>query len=251
MYRIDELAKIANVSSRTLRHYDNIGLLVAKRNKDNGYRYYTSIEVDRLQDILFYKELGFNLNKIKTILNGEVNRITELSIQLEYLKNEKNRYELLIKNISNTINYLEGGRVMSVNEKFEGFKQDLIKENETKYKDEVIKSWGKEKYDKSVDFFKNMTEAEYDKFINLDKGIKENLLAAFKEGNDPESQKAQAAAKMHQEWIKMSWGFYNEEAHLNLVDMYLQDERFKEYYDHEQDGLALLLKNALYVLLLK
>ncbi|MFA7367724.1 MAG: MerR family transcriptional regulator [Bacilli bacterium] len=251
MYRIDELAKISKISSRTLRHYDDIGLLKAKRDSENKYRYYDDNDIDKLQDILFYKELGFLLKDIKKLLEGKLNRLTELEKQLEFLNNEKCRYELLIANITKTIKSVKGGSVMSANEKFEGFKQNLVNENDKNYKEEVVSKWGETNYNKSKDSFLNMSEKDYNKFVDLDSQIKANLLKAFKEGNDPTSEAAQLAAKQHQEWIKMSWGYYNEEAHLNLVEMYLQDQRFKEHYDSNQDGLALLLKNALYELLLK
>ncbi len=71
MYNILELAKMSGISTRTLRHYDQIGLLIPEKRTDANYRIYTSKDVDTLQQILLYKELGFELKEIKTILSGK------------------------------------------------------------------------------------------------------------------------------------------------------------------------------------
>jgi len=155
--------------------------------------------------------------------------------------------KMLINNVNKTIQSLKGENHMSNKEKFEGFKKELLKKNDDAYKEEVISTWGDEAYQSSRKAFQNMNEEEYQRFQHLATSIIETL-KKIKETNDP-SLRIQAA-KDHQTWIKIAWGgHYSKEAHLGLVDMYLADERFKKYYDQHGEGLALILRDAVYTYL--
>ena len=250
-YTINQLAKISQVTTRTLRYYDQIGLLKAKRQVGSNYRYYSTEEVDKLQQILFYRELGFDLKDIKSLIaKSQKDFLNQLEMHIDRLRDEKNRLQKLIENVEKTLLHQKGVTFMSDKEKFEGFKHQLLKENDEKYQDEVISRWGHESYEKSRNAFKHMTEKAYNDFQELGQQIIDALLLTYKEGNDPASLHAQKAAKLHQEWIKTAWGSYNSDAHLNVVDMYVNDERFKSYYDNHHEGLAQLLRDSVYHLLL-
>jgi DNA-binding transcriptional MerR regulator len=251
-YTINQLAEIAHLSTRTLRYYDQIGLLKAKRDSQSNYRLYSTDEVNKLQQILFYRELGFELKDIKKVLDKKDAFLTEkLKLHIEKLKAEQNRIQKLIENVEKTLLHQKGVIYMSDQEKFEGFKHQLLKDNDEMYKDEVINKWGNDAYETSRKAFKNMTKVAYDAFQDLAKEIISELLVAFQEGNDPKSTHALSAAKLHQTWIKTAWGSYNTEAHLNLVDMYVADDRFKAYYDSHQEGLAKLLRDSVYYLIIE
>lgn len=130
-YTVKSLAKIAGISSRTLRYYDEIDLLKPCRISSSGYRIYGEEEVNTLQQIMFYKEMGLPLEKIKEIiLNKDFNQKNALIAHRNKLKEEQLRIETLLRNVEKTIKSMEGDLVMSNKEKFEGFKRDLIEKNE-------------------------------------------------------------------------------------------------------------------------
>lgn len=133
---------------------------------------------------------------------------------------------------------------MTDKEKFEGFKQKLIDENEKKYGREIREKYGEETVKRSNTHLKNMSKEDYETMNNLADQILKTLAEAFKTG-DPASPLAQKTADMHKQWITYCWGQYNKEAHANLAQMYVEDERFTAYYDKEQPGLAVFLRDAI------
>ncbi len=153
---------------------------------------------------------------------------------------------MLLVNVEKTIASEEGRIVMSDKEKFEGFKEKLIEENEKKYGKEIREKYGEEAVEKSNQAFKNMSKEDYDKMISLEKEMKTVLAEAFKTG-DPASELAQKAADLHKQWISMAWGQYSKEAHAGVAQMYVDDERFTAYYDKEQPGTAKFLRDAIYI----
>lgn len=249
--KIDELSKISNVSKRTIRYYEELGLLKPIRATESNYRLYQKKDIDTLQHILFYKRLGFELEAIKRLLQDQtVIKTVELGKHLEALEKEKATIEILIHTVKKTILYEKGVLDMTNQEKFEGFKQKLLDDNDRLYKDEVIKHYGQAAYQKSRNAFSHMSEQAYQAFEQLSKDIITYLKNAYVEGADPTSLWAQKAAKAHQAWLSQAWGNYDKDAHLNIVDMYVSDDRFKQYYDQHQAGLANLLRDSVYQMLL-
>jgi len=246
-YTILKLAKLAGISTRTLRNYDQIGLLMPKKINASGYRIYGEKEVDRLQLIMFYKELELGLKDIKDILDKPGFNETEALIEhKKKLYEKRDQINRLIKNVEKTIAAREGRIIMNDNEKFEGFKQSLIDENEEKYGNEIREKYGKEAVEKSNKKIKNMTKEEYDKINLLAENIKRTLSEAFKTG-DPAGELAQKAVQMHKEWLCFYWDKYSKEAHMNVAQIYVDDERFRKYYDNEQPGTAEFLRDAIMV----
>lgn len=140
-YTVQKLGKLAGISTRTLRYYDQIGLLKPARINASGYRVYGQTEVDRLQQILFYRELGVNLNEIKRIIDAPTfDSFQALKEHRRQLLDKKSQLELLIANVDKTIAAREGRITMTDQEKFEGFKEKLIEENERKYGKEFGKN---------------------------------------------------------------------------------------------------------------
>ena len=137
-YSCGKLSKISGVSARTLRYYDEIGLLKPARTASSGYRIYGQTEVDRLQQIMFYREFGFALDDIKNLLSAsDFDKERAFEDHLTELNKKKERLDLLICNITKSIAAMKGEIFMSDNEKFEGFKQKLIDKNERKYGDAI------------------------------------------------------------------------------------------------------------------
>jgi len=246
-YTVQKLGKMAGISTRTLRYYDEIGILKPARINSSGYRIYGQNEVDRLQQIMFYRELGLSLSDIKDIVTSPgFDKAKALREHLEKLLAERSRLDLLIKNVEKTIAATEGRVNMSDMEKFEGFKQKLIEENEEKYGEEIREKYGKEIVEKSYEHFRNMSKEDFDRMNSLASQVLETLAEAMKTG-DPASPLAQKAADLHKQWITYCWGSYSKEAHAGLAQMYVDDERFTAYYDKVQEGAAKFLRDAILI----
>ncbi|MEQ2526844.1 MerR family transcriptional regulator [Bacillaceae bacterium CLA-AA-H227] len=246
-YTVQKLAQLAGVSSRTLRYYDEIGILKPARINSSGYRIYGQREVDRLQQILFYRELGVNLETIKDIMTSpSYDGAKALKEHREQLLEKRKQLDLLISNVEKTIASTEGRINMSNKEKFEGFKKKMVEENEQKYGKEIREKYGEETVNKSNAKLMNMSEADYEAVTKLEAQVKATLAEAFKTG-DPASELAQKAADLHKQWLTYYWTEYSEAAHAGLADMYVGDERFTAYYDKEQPGTAEFLRDAIHI----
>lgn len=245
-YTIQKLANLAGISTRTLRYYDEIQILKPARVNSSGYRIYGVNEVDKLQQIMFYRELGLNLDSIKDIVSAPTfDKSNALKEHHEQLVAKRNQLDMLIINVEKTILLSEGKINMSNQEKFEGFKKQMINENEAKYGNEIREKYGNDTVDKSNAKLMNMTEEQYNEFKSLEGSIVDKLKEAFKTG-DPTSDSAMELADMHKRWLSYTWPGYSKEAHVGLANMYVADERFSEYYDKEQPGGAKFLRDCIY-----
>lgn len=246
-YTVQKLSRLAGISTRTLRFYDEIGILKPARINSSGYRIYGQSEVDRLQQILFYRELGFSLDQIKSIMTDPAfDGLQALQTHREQLLDRKKQLELLIRNVENTIALHEGRIIMSDAQKFEGFKKQMIEDNEKKYGKEVREKYGDETVDKSNAKLMNMTQEEHEEVTRLNEELTSTLAEAFKQG-DPSGELAQKAADLHRRWLMFYWNEYSKEAHAGLARMYVDDERFTAYYDEKQPGTAAFLRDAILI----
>jgi Predicted transcriptional regulators len=244
-YTINKLAKLAGVSTRTLRYYDEIGLLKPNRINSSGYRLYEQGEVDRLQQILLYRELGMPLEDIgKIIESPEFDRDKALADHLKLLISERERIDTLITNVTRTISASKGEITMSNKEKFEG----LINENEKEYGKEIRAKYGDDKINKSNAKIKGMTEEQYAEVEKLSLEVNELLKAAVTDGN-PSSEIAVKLCEAHKKWLCYYWDSYSKEAHIGLAQMYVDDSRFTAYYDNIIEGGAVFLRDALVIYL--
>ena len=140
MYKVKDIADIVGTSVRTLHHYDDIGLLTPDSVTEKGYRLYSLENLERLQQILFFKELDFNLNEIKEILdNPNFDKKEALNNHKKLLEEKVRRLKRIINTVDNTINNMEEGIAMNEKIMFDGFNSDEI----NKYKEEVKDKYGK------------------------------------------------------------------------------------------------------------
>ena len=133
---------------------------------------------------------------------------------------------------------------MSDQEKFEAFKERLVRENEEIYGKEIREKYGDEEVDATNKKLLNMSEADYERFKNLGEEIKTRLKEGVVSGTRPESEEAKRIVVLHKEWLGITWKKYTEEAHKAIANMYICDERFRAYYDAEVSGCADLLEQA-------
>lgn len=242
-YTVKALAEVAGVSRRTLRYYDQIGLLRPVRINSSGYRIYGQAEVDRLQLILFYRALGVRLNEIKQILEDpEFDAAEALGRHHAALLEERRTLDRLIRNVEWTIEAKEGGRHMQDREKFEGFKKGKLEENEAQYGTEIREKYGEDAVRASNRKWMGMSEDDYNRMTALEAELKEVLKDAV---DEPSEARARRAAQLHKEWLMCTWNEYSREAHQGLAEMYMADERFRKYYDDVAPGAAEFLRDAI------
>ena len=244
-YTVKQLSELAGVSGRTLRYYDQIDLLKPARVNESGYRIYGPQEVNRLQHILFYRELGVDLGTIREILaSPEFEERQALLAHHAQLLEKRKQLDLLIQNVERTIASLEGGIPMSDQEKFMGFKEKMIRENEEKYGKEVREKYGAESVEASNAKLMGLSEAEFKEQEQLAKEIIASLVEAVGK-EDPEGPAGRRIAELHRKWLSFFWPEYSKEAHAGLAEMYVADERFTAYYDQHKEGAARFLRDAI------
>lgn len=247
-YTVHELAELSGLSVRTLHHYDEIGLLKPQRGTNN-YRMYGVTEVDRLQQVLLYRECGMALADIKRLLDDPTFHAGDaLEKHLCDLRVQQQRLEGLIASVEKTLAARKKGTTMNDEEKFEAFKRDLVAKNEEQYGKEVRERWGDDAADASNANMMGMTEEQYQHMQELEAQIAEALKAGMATG-DPAGEDAQRAADLHRQWLCCTWknGTYSKQAHQGLAEMYVADDRFKEYYEAIAPGATEFLRNAIRV----
>ncbi|WP_047985982.1 MerR family transcriptional regulator [Ornithinibacillus californiensis] len=248
-YTVNKLARISGVSGRTLRYYDQIGLLKPARINSSGYRIYGQKEVDLLQQILFYRELEVSLEDIMELIHQPgFNQKEALENHYEQLKQKRARLDTIMATVEKTIASIEGGVSMEDNEKFEGFKEKLIEDNEKKYGKEIREKYGEETINESNAKLRGMSQEDYDAMTLLGDEIMMLLEKAYETG-DPGSEESQKLAAKHKEWLMYSWPNYSKEAHAGLAEMYVADERFTAYYDKVVKGGTKFLRDAIIIYL--
>lgn len=230
-YTIQELANLSGVSTRTLRYYDEIGLLKPTRTNAAGYRFYAQAEVDMLQQILFYRALDIKLATIQQIIQApDFQQKEALKSHRVALLQRKQQLEQLLQTVEQTIQSLEEEKPMTNEAKFEGFKEKLIEENEKQYGEEIRAKYGNETIDASNAKIRNMTEEQYEAMQQLEQQLFARLKEAMQIG-DTSSDIAMEVAELHKRWLSFNWSKYSKEAHAGLAQMYMADERFTAYYD--------------------
>lgn len=239
--KVKEVAELTGVSVRTLHHYDEIGLLKPETVTESGYRIYSGVNLETLQQILFFRELGFSLGKIKEIISDpRYDRNEALALQRRMLVDRRGQLDRMISVIDQTIQHYKGEIHMTDKEKFAGF--DFTKGNP--YEKEARQRWG----DKAVDH-SNARLASMSKEGQEQLGREMNeiyfKLAALRHLS-PESAEAQAAIKEWWDYLGRM-GTYTPEGFKYLGQMYVDDERFTKNIDQFGEGLALFMRDAMAV----
>ena len=241
-YTIQQLAQLAGVTRRALRHYDQIGLLKPAHTTQAGWRLYGPAQVDRLQQILFYRALGLELEHIRRLLDDPAfDRRTALQSHLTELKDRRGRLDALILTVQKTLDAEQGGNRMPDTDKFECFKQDMIQKNEAQYGPELRARYGDALVDRANARLAGLTREQYDAMTTLEDEIRRDLTAAVLAGDAA----GRMLAEKHRRWLSASWEQpYTPQAHAALAALYTQDKRFTDYYDQAVPGCAAFLRRA-------
>ena len=246
-YTINKIAQLAGVTLRTLRYYDKIGLLASSARTEAGYRLYSDKDVERLQQILFFRELDFPLERIQEIMgNPNFDRKKALVMQIEFLEKRAERYLKLSDLAKETLQNLEGGIKMENKAMFKEFDYDKIVEHQKKYEDEVKERWGNtDAYRISTQRASKYTKEDWEKISAAGDEYMKEMIACFSEKvaySDPRMMTVCEKARGH-----ISTFFYpcSLEMYSNLGNMYIADERFTAFYDKFAPGLAAYYNEAI------
>lgn len=228
-WSIQQIAKIAGTTSRTLRHYGEIGLLPATRVGHNGYRYYDRSALVRLQRILLLRDLGLGLPQINEVLGREASETDALTSHLAWLRQEQERLERQILSVQLTIEALRGGEQIMAEDMFDGF-------DHTQYKEEVEQRWGKKAYADSDRWWREKSVDEKAAFQRQVSALSDDWTAAAKSGITTASAEAQALAERHVQWLTSVPGIPDDlKAYvIGLGEMYAADDRFGANYGGPQ-----------------
>ena len=244
-YSIQQLSRLSGVTTRALRWYDKIGLLKPTGRTESGYRLYGPAEVDRLQDILYYRALGVELAQVKRILDDpSYNRLAVLRSHLAALEAERERVQGLINSVKETILTQERDEIMIDEKKFEAFKRGALEEYRKTYEAESREQYGDVEVDAMLTRLQGVSEEQYAEWESLGREILEKLSAAVTAGTDPAGEVGKELAALHQRWLTVTGNRYDVQRHRGLAELYVQDERFTAYYDREVPGCARFLRDA-------
>lgn len=237
-WSIQEIARLAGTTSRTLRHYDDIGLLPPSRIAANGYRHYDGEALVRLQRILLLRELGLGLPQIADVLRADAapTEAAALETHLALLRAEQNRLARQIASVESTITALRGGENLMAENMFDGF-------DHTRYKEEVEERWGRQAYADSDRWWRGMTDAERADWQQRVSDLGRDWVATAESGADPASPEAQELARRHVEWLTGIPGTPaaapggDVKAYVTgLGEMYVADPRFGANYATSDGG---------------
>jgi DNA-binding transcriptional MerR regulator len=226
---IQEVARATGTTSRTLRHYQAMGLLHPTDVGPNGYRRYGSDALIRLQRILLLRDLGLGLRAIGRILDAEVDPATALRAHVAWLEQEKDRLTRQIASVTRTIEKISEGDDTMATDMFDGF-------DHARYKDEVEQRWGGAAYRSSDEWWRGMGEGERRAWRERSESLAADWTAAAVRGLDPSGPEAEQLALRHVAWLGGIPGTPGAgsdpvaEYVLGLADLYVADERFAATY---------------------
>lgn len=239
-YTVKELAQISGVSIRTLHWYDEVGLLKPAYHGSNGYRYYEEEQLLILQQILFFKELGFELKQIRKVLGrSDFDKMVALSSHRQVLKKNLEQTKKLIKTIDKTIEHLKGIKKMKEKEMFSGFS----KEQQAEYEKQIIERFGeqgKAHIEESKQNAKKWSKSDEEKFKNEFTDICKELTRLLEQKNKARTKEVQSVIRRHYLWLKNFWTPTKESysGHGQFIADSDLRKAYEEYHPHLPEFIA-------------
>jgi DNA-binding transcriptional MerR regulator len=244
-YSIRDVARVSGTTSRTLRHYESVGVLEPTWVGAGGVRFYDDDALVRLQEALVLRRLGMPLAEIREVLDGDRDRLTALHHHLTELRSEQHRLTRMAASVERTIEALRTGGSPMAEEMFDGF-------DHTQYEDEVTERWGKDAYAAGDNWWRGMSDAEKAAWKERAGQLGADWLAAVASGVSSDSAEAQALARRHADWLagipgtpEYGTGAPAKEYLMGLGEMYVVDPRFAANYGGVKG--ATLVRDALRV----
>ncbi len=242
-FTVGAVSRLAGVTVRTLHHYDAIGLLKASGRSDAGYRRYADADLDRLQRILFYRELGFGLDQIKDVMtDGGADATGHLRRQHAMLLDRIGRLKRMATAVEKAMEARTMGIRLTPEERFEVFGDH----DPDAYAAEVEERWGgSEPYRESQRRVAGYTKADWQRIKAQGQAAIELVVGAMNAGRPADSSEAMDGAEAHRRQINDAFYDLSYEMHVGLAEMYLADPRFTATYEKIAPGLAQYLHDAI------
>jgi MerR family transcriptional regulator, thiopeptide resistance regulator len=243
-FSVSEVSRYAGVTVRTLHHYDEIGLLSPSTRTRSGYRRYAEAELERLQKILFYRELGFGLDQIATLLEETgSDDLDHLRRQREMLTARISRLQRMVQVVEHTMEARQMGISLNPEEMFEVFGDD----DPTQYAEEAEQRWGDtDAYRESHRRTSSYSKDDWLRLKEEGANIERRMANALASGVPADSAEAMDAAEEHRLHIDRWFYPCSYEMHTGLADMYVADARFTEHYEKVAPGLAQYVHDAIH-----
>lgn len=239
-FTIGQLARLAGVTRRALHYYDEVGLLGPEVVGENGYRYYGQAAVLRLQQILFYRELGLSLEQIKSALNSpDFDLVTALQGHRQALLARAERLLRLVETVEKTIQHLQGEIEMSQKDFYSGFDEEQQKEHEQ----EARRRWGHEQVDESSKRWGSYSREQKNAILAENNEITLGLAAAMEQGYA--SPQAQAWVDRWYKAINAHFYTCSLEVFEALGHGYVEDPAFAATYEAIRPGMAAFMEQAM------
>jgi DNA-binding transcriptional MerR regulator len=240
---VGTVARLAGVTVRTLHHYDDIGLLTPSGRSRAGYRSYDDADVERLQRILFYRELGFGLDEIKDVMSDDG---TEASVHLRrqhaMLRDRIGRLERMVAAVEKALEARTMGINLSPEDRLEVFGDFDPMEHAA----EVEERWGEtDAYRESMRRTRGYSKADWQRIKAEGQAAVEALVGAMRAGQPADSPEAMDGAELHRLQIDRNFYPCSYEMQLGLAQMYLADPRFSATYEKIEPGLAQYVHDAI------
>ncbi|MFE4408398.1 MerR family transcriptional regulator [Streptomyces sp. NPDC056821] len=242
-YSVGQVAGFAGVTVRTLHHYDDIGLLVPGERSHAGHRRYGDADLDRLQQILFYRELGFPLEEVASLLDDpEADPGAHLRRRRELLTARIEKLKKMAAAVEKAMEARRMGIDLTPEERFEVFGDH----DPEQYADEVRQRWGDtEAYRQSQRRTASYTKEDWKRLTEEQDAIHRRMAALLDAGTPAGSEAAMDVAEEHRRFISGSYYDCGHEMHTCLAQMYVADPRFTATYEKIRPGLAAYLREAI------
>lgn len=241
-YSVGQVADATGITIRTLHHYDEIGLLCPRGRSTAGYRRYDDADITRLHQILLYRELGFPLFRVASILDDpQPDPASQLRHQHELLTERIRRLQGMVAAIEHLLEAEQMGTALTPEERLELFGSDFSED----YAEEAEQRWGDtEAYRQSQRRTAGYTKADWQRISAETADLEQRSAAALNAGVPADSEPAMDLAEEHRQQISRWFYDCGYEMHRGLTSMYVQDDRFKARYEAIAPGLAEYLREA-------
>ena len=237
---VGEVAALAGVTVRTLHHYDRIGLLSPSGRSASGYRQYAPADLDRLHQVLLYRELGFSLEDVAALLD-DADPVEHLRRQHRLLLERLDRTQSMVAAVEKEMEARAMGVPLTPEEKFEVF-GDF---DPDQYEEEVQERWGEtDAYAQSKRRTSSYTKQDWLRVQAEGEDVESRFAAAMSAGVPADSEQAMDIAEEHRQQISRNFYDCSPEMHAGLGLMYVEDERFTAHYEKRAAGLAQYVSSA-------
>ncbi|MET0740214.1 MAG: MerR family transcriptional regulator [Candidatus Nanopelagicales bacterium] len=242
-YAIDEVVRMSGVSSRTLRHYEAVGLLVPSRAGPGGRRYYGAAELRRLQRILVLRELGVGLPRIRAVLDAELDELAALRAHRDQVADEAARLGVLVSALDKTIAALEGRDDMSAEDLFVGL-PGYDPDRQRRYEAEIADRYGQDAVDVSKRQVAGMARSDAAAVVEGFADVEQRIAERMRDGVPADDARVLDVLDEHIAVVRRFWS-PDAASYAGLGDMYAEHPEFRARYEAVASGLSQFLRDGM------